>query len=298
MKKLVVGLGEVLWDVLPEARHLGGAPSNFAYITTLMGDRGVVASRVGQDAAGEEALAQMQALGVDIRWVQRDEQHATGVVNVDVDGDGAPRFRIAQPLAWDFLEWSRSWEELTRSADAVCFGSLAQRSPQSRETIRQFLRAAETAVKIFDVNLRTPFYSAEVIRESMECAHIVKLNDEEVPRVMEMMSITHLDDRSSAAQLIKRFDLNLICITRGKRGSVLITRDELNQHQGFPVKIADTVGAGDAFTAGLVHEYLLGSTLARMNQVANRAGAWVASEHGPTPRPKPGVLESVLTDIP
>ncbi len=294
MKKLVVGLGEVLWDMLPGGRHLGGAPANFAYITALLGDEGVVASRVGRDTLGEEALGEIRSLGLSTAAVQQDERHATGVVKVEVDAKGCARFEIEHPSAWDFLEWTPEWEALARSADAVCFGSLAQRSPQSRETIQKFLGAVpKKAIRIFDVNLRAPFYSAGVIGESMKLAEIVKLNDEEVPQVTNLIGLVHSDEKSSARQLIQHYQLKLVCVTRGARGSLLVTKDEFHEQAGIAVKVADTVGSGDAFTAALVHDYLRGADLQTMNHAANRVGAWVASEHGPTPRPK-GSLWSVL----
>lgn len=295
MKKLVVGLGEVLWDMLPTGKHLGGAPANFAYITTLMGDHGIVASCLGQGELGEEALAQLVTLGLSTDSVQRDESHATGVVKVEVDGDGCARFEIEEPSAWDFLKWTAEWEALARSAHAVCFGSLAQRSAQSRATIRDFLEAThKDAIRIFDVNLRAPFYSADVVRESMTLADIVKLNHEEVPKVMELLGLAHADEKSSAQQLISRFGLKLVCVTRGARGSLLVADADFHEQPALVVKVVDTIGAGDAFTAALVHEYLRGSSLATMNRVANRIGAWVASHAGPTPRPQHGDLANLL----
>ena len=141
MKKKVVGLGEVLWDILPERTCLGGAPANFAYITTLMGDHGIVASRVGEDSPGVEALRRMEELGLDIDHVQTDRGHPTGSVNVKVDGKGLAQYEIAHPVAWDFLEWTLDWKHLAEKVDAVCFGSLAQRSEQTRATVRRFLAA-------------------------------------------------------------------------------------------------------------------------------------------------------------
>ncbi|MGP0020704.1 MAG: carbohydrate kinase family protein [Candidatus Sulfotelmatobacter sp.] len=311
MKKKVVGLGEVLWDLLPERTCLGGAPANFAYITTLLGDEGIVASRVGEDSRGLEALRRMEELELDIEHVQTDRDRATGTVKVELDAKGMARFEIAHPVAWDFLEWTADWQRLGKEADAVCFGSLAQRSDASRATIREFVRAASpAAVKVFDVNLRQSFYSQEVLAESMRLADIVKLNDEELPRVMSLAgfsggdadSFSHGDELAAARCLIGAYDLKLVCITRGGRGSLLVrSGSETSEHPGFRVRVADTVGAGDAFTAGLVHEYLRGvdtgrTDLNEMNEVANRVGAWVASEVGAMPMPKGG-LERVLAEV-
>ena len=298
MKKRVVGLGEVLWDILPERTCLGGAPANFAYITTLMGDQGIVASRVGEDPRGVEALHRMEELGLDIEHVQTDRQHPTGTVKVELDDKGQARFEIARPVAWDSLDWTQDWQHLAEKADAVCFGSLAQRSEESRATIRRFLGSVSSrAVKVFDVNLRQSFYSREIISESMRAADIVKLNDEELPKIMSLSGFRHKDERSSARRLMAEFELKLVCVTRGERGSLLVRGREASEHAGFCVKVADTVGSGDAFTAGLVHEYLLGAPLELMNEVANLVGAWVASEAGAMPTPKRGALEYSLAEI-
>jgi fructokinase len=298
MKKRVIGLGEVLWDYLPGRTCLGGAPANFAYITTLMGDQGIVASRVGEDSLGIEALRRMEELGLDIDHVQTDRQLPTGAVRVEVDSKGTARYKIAQPVAWDALQWTADWQHLAERADAVCFGSLAQRSDESRATIRHFLKATSThTVRIFDVNLRQSHYSQEVLAESMRLADIVKLNDEELPKIMSLNRAPHKDDLASAQWLIRTYDLKLVCITRGGRGSLLVRGGDSSEHPGFRVHVADTVGSGDAFTAGLVHEYLQGASLGLMNEVANLVGAWVASEVGAMPAPKRGALEHSLAEI-
>ncbi len=301
MKKKIVGLGEVLWDLLPERTCLGGAPANFAYITTLLGDQGIVASRVGEDSRGLHALQRMKELRLDVDHVQRDGEHATGTVRVELDGEGVARFEIAHPVAWDFLEWTADWRKLAEEVDAVCFGSLAQRSELSRATIRQFVRATRpSAVKVFDVNLRQSYYSREVLEESMRLAEIVKLNDEELPMVLGAcgFQFSQGDELGAAGQLIEAYDLHLVCITRGGRGSLLVRNGQVSEHAGFPVRVADTVGAGDAFTAGLVHEYLRGAAVGRMdlegmNEVANRVGAWVATEVGATPTPRGGLQRAL-----
>src|SRR5579864_168654 len=247
MKKKVVGLGEVLWDLLPHGPCLGGAPANFAYITTLMGDQGIVASCVGEDSRGLEALRKLEEHGLDIDHVQTDREHPTGTVKVDLDVNGQARFEIERPVAWDFLHWTLDWQHLAKNADAVCFGSLAQRSEASRSTIRKFLAATPTeSVKVFDVNLRQSFYSKEVLAESMNHADMVKLNDDELPIIMKLYEFPHRDELSSAQRLIGEFDLEILCVTRGGRGSLLVRGDEVSQHPGFKVQVADTVGSGDA----------------------------------------------------
>ena len=298
MKKRVVGLGEVLWDLFPGRAFLGGAPANFAYITTLMGDRGVVASSVGQDSRGIEALRRLEELGLDIDFIQTDRDHPTGTVNVGIDDHGENQFYFAQPVAWDCLEWTPDWQRLAEIADAVCFGSLAQRSATSRETIVRFLKATRAStLKVFDVNLRQSFYSREILADSMKLADIVKLNNDELPKIMSLSRMPHRDELSSARRLIDEYKLELVSVTRGGRGSLLVSARNSSEHPGFKVHVADTVGSGDAFTAGLVHEYLHGASLDLMNEVANLVGAWVASEVGAMPAPKHGALEHSLAEI-
>ncbi len=298
MKKKIVGIGEVLWDLLPKGACLGGAPANFAYITTLMGDQGVVASRVGEDSRGIDALRRMEELGLDIDHVQTDQQCPTGVVKIELDAKGQAKYEFVQPVAWDRLEWNEDWQQLAKQADAVCFGSLAQRSEQSRTTIRKFLaEASANTLKVFDVNLRQSYYSEDILAESMRLADIVKLNDEELPKIMELYKLPFKDELSSAKKLQEKFGLRILCVTRGDRGSILVRGRDVSEHPGFRIRVADTIGSGDAFTAGLVHEYLHGASLDLMNEVANLVGAWVASEIGAMPAPKRGALEHSLAEI-
>ena len=237
-----------------------------------------------------------------LRWspitLQTDREHPTGTVNVQLDTNGIAQYEISHPVAWDFLDWTNDWRDLASTADAICFGSLAQRSEASRATIQKFLKAAPSGtLKVFDVNLRQSFYSAVIITESIRLADIVKLNDEELPKVMDSLGIPHQNELSSAQKLIRECDLKLVCITRGGRGSLLVRDGESNSHPGFKVRVADTIGSGDAFTAAMVHEYLQGSKLERMNEVANRVGAWVASEPGAMPIPKQGALAWSLSEL-
>ena len=296
-KHTIVGLGELLWDLLPAGKQLGGAPANFAYITNLLGNKGVPASRVGNDSLGDAALQRLTQLGVSTEFVQRDALHPTGSVNVEIDR-GQPRFEILQSVAWDFLDWSQPWQQLATEADAVCFGSLAQRSAQSQSTIRSFLNATRPrAVRVFDVNLRQNFYSRQVLAESMRLATIVKLNHEELPKILNLFEIASHGEMDSAQRLRSMHDLKLVCITRGDGGSLLISANECSEHAGIKVKVADTVGAGDAFTAAMVHGYLRGSPLKQINETANRVGAWVASQPGAMPVPNVAGLPQTLAEI-
>ena len=294
----IVGLGEILWDMLPSGKQLGGAPANFAYISTLLGNEGIVASRVGNDSLGTEALRQLAALGLNTEFVERDPVHPTGTVQVEVDHAGQPKFEIAEGVAWDFLEWTSHWQQLAEQANAICLGSLAQRAAPSRATIRQFLGAAQNkAVRVFDVNLRQAFFSREVLAESMKVSDIVKLNHEELPKLMQLFGLDHGDEIASADSLMELHHLKLICVTRGCRGSLLISPQGLNEHPGYRIQVADAIGAGDAFTAGLVHKYLRGSSLPEMNETANRVGAWVASQVGAMPSPGEGGIRDEMARL-
>jgi fructokinase len=294
---IIVGLGELLWDLLPAGAQPGGAPANFAYIASLLGNKGIPASRLGQDSLGADAIRRLAELGLSTEFIQKDADHPTGTVNVEVDRAGQPRFEVAESAAWDFLEWTPQWQNLAQQADAVCFGSLAQRSERSRATIHRFLLALRrSTVRVFDVNLRQKFYSKEVLAESVKLATIVKLNHEELPKVMSLLDLETRGEEASARQLLSH-EVKLVCVTRGSGGSLLVSADERSEHPGFKVKVADTVGAGDAFTAALVHGYLRGTSLAQINETANRVGAWVASQSGATPSLKPDGLAQTLAEI-
>ena len=297
-RPIVVGLGELLWDLFPKGKQLGGAPANFAYITALLGDSGIVASRVGDDRLGQEALWHLKSSGLDVSRIQRDLTHPTGTVKVEVDLRGQSEYHISENVAWDFLEFSEDWISLARATHAVCFGSLAQRNSVSRATIRAFLSALPSfAIGIFDVNLRQSYFSGDLLRDSARHATILKLNHEEFPRFLDVLRCplkgSERSDIFAARWLCRELGIRLVCITRGPAGSALITAESHHEHPGFSVKIADTVGAGDAFTAALVHHALRGSSLAAMNVAANRMGAWVASQEGAMPAADPEILAEV-----
>lgn len=295
----IVGIGELLWDLFPSGRQLGGAPANFAYCSHLLGDTGTVVSRVGADELGNDIRQSLAAFGLSDDFVQSDEVHPTGTVKVKLDRAGQPDFTITYPSAWDFLEWNPALQHLARSADAVAYGSLAQRTRESRQTIRKFLDNIRTGTpRVFDVNLRQAFYSGEVLEESFSRATIVKLNQDEVPKVGALLRLPGNDPRSFCQQALRKFNLPLICVTRGELGSLLVSGAEEHEHPGYRVKVRDTVGSGDAFTAALLHHYLHGASLAEANDFANRLGAWVASNSGAMPPVPEGGLFRALAEIP
>ena len=292
----IVGIGELLWDLFPTGRALGGAPANFAYCSNLLGDTGVVVSRVGADELGNDIRESLATFGITDDFLQTDDDRATGTVKVKLDAAGQPDFDITYPSAWDFLEWNEALHRLAQSADAACFGSLAQRSPQSRTTIRKFLDSLRgDAAKIFDVNLRQSYYSVEVISQSIARATTVKLNQGEVPEVASLLKLPPKPLRAFGRGLLQSFpDLRLVCITRGEEGSLLVDKSGVYEHAGFRVKVRDAVGAGDAFTAGLINQLLHGVPLPEANEFANRMGAWVASSAGAMPPlPDEGLLPAL-----
>src|SRR6266567_3502909 len=295
---LMIGLGEVLWDILPSGKVLGGAPANFAYMTSVLGDEGIVASRVGNDELGRDARRVMQRLGLNTSYLQQDNEHETGTATVSIDSAGQPNFTITESVAWDFLEWTEPWEELSSRADVICFGSLAQRSPKSAHAIESFLRnTPKTALRICDVNLRQSFYTKDVLRKSFQQAHIIKLNEQELLQISFLLRLGIGSEEILARRLLNECRLRLVCITRGARGSLLVSANETVEHRGFRVKVADAVGAGDAFTACLAHHYLRAHSLQEISESANRFASWVATETGATPRIDADQLQSILNGV-
>jgi fructokinase len=272
---VIVGLGEALFDLLPGGPVLGGAPLNVAVHARQLGARGVLVSRVGRDALGQRLLAEA-AKRLDAVALQVDPDRPTGTVRVTLE-KGEPSYDIVKDVAWDRLEFTPELRALAESADAVCFGSLAQRSGKSRETIHRFLETAAKAVRLFDVNLRQDYYGADLLRDSLRRASIVKLNRDELPVVLGLLGISSLDG------LRAEYGLTHAVLTRGAEGT------SINGIAGEPVRFpvqpgADSVGAGDACSAGVLTGVLRGWPIERTLALANKMGAYVASVPGATPR--------------
>jgi fructokinase len=260
------------------------------------------------------ALERLRPMPADTSFIETDHAHETGRVTVYFEA-GQPHYTIHHPAAWDFLELTDEWMRLAERADALCFGSLAQRSQESRQTIQTMAaQASSRCIRVFDVNLRTPFYSGEVIQESLELASVVKMNDAEVPRVLGLLGLPAGDaemwssdefsqerrtyEQQSAERVLNEFPtLEMVAITRGGHGSLLVRRDEWHEHPGYPVKVADTIGAGDAFTAALTHYLLRGAGLATLNEAGNRWGGWVASQAGAMPELSDDLRKEIETKI-
>jgi fructokinase len=301
-KLIVVGLGEALFDCFSENRVvLGGAPANFAvHANQLLAGRGegVVASRVGDDELGERYSRELSLRGMSADYLEGTADYPTGTVDVELDG-GKPTYQINENVAWDHLQYTDSWADLAPRASAVCFGTLAQRSPESREAIHEFLKNAPHALKVCDINLRLHYYTADIIHASLSAADIVKLNEEELITVGKALDEEVLeastDDR--VEKLIREFDLRLLALTRGKDGTVLYGAGE--KVTGEPVEFsrhphADDVGAGDACCAAITVGLLLEMSLPEIANLANRVGAYVASQPGATPVLPGEILRFVL----
>jgi fructokinase len=280
---IVVGLGEVLWDLLPEGRQLGGAPANFAYHAAALGACGIVASSVGNDSGGRDIQDRLRSLDLDTSAVAVDDEHPTGTVSVQLDAGGKPSYIIHENVAWDFIPDGAALRALAARTEAVCFGTLAQRNDVSRRTIRRFLEVVpKTCLRIFDINLRQRFFSREVVESSLAHSDVLKLNDEELPVVAEMLGVTG-DQDGILRELVRRYSLRLAALTRGPRGSVLQAADGRSVLPGQPVTVADTVGAGDAFTAVLAVGLLNGMSLTDLHRSAERLAGYVCTQAGATP---------------
>jgi len=280
----IIGLGEVLWDLLPRGRQLGGAPFNFTFHCHQLGHPSAIVSRVGDDDPGRDIRAEVKQLGLSDAWVQTDPDHATGTVRVSVDGNGQPAFIITPDVAYDFLTWQPDLEGQFVQAQAVCFGSLVQRHPVARAAVQRALRAARNALRIFDVNLRQHFYDRNVLEESLALSRWVKLNEDELHVLRDLLGLHGAGDSALLTDLRKRYRQEVAALTRGDRGCLVQTEDEEVSVPGVPVQVVDTVGAGDAFTAGLLVSVLEGKNLSEAASFANRLAARVAGSAGGTPR--------------
>lgn len=286
----IVGLGEVLWDVFPDAAHFGGAPANFACHAAAFGTEAWVVSAVGTDELGDRALKSLSEKKVHTLLLQRDPEHATGTVDVKLDASGQASYVFASDPAWDHLNWTASLALLAGRCEAVCFGSLAQRAPTSRRTIREFLESTKPgALRVFDVNLRQSFYSREVIETSLQFANLFKLNHDELPVVAELLGLPKSEGDFLAAAA-DRYALHTVALTRGAAGSAVWHRGTIDERPAPKVAVVDTVGAGDAFTAALVAGLLRGRDIAAVHRQASDIAAFVCTRAGATPDIPPELL--------
>ncbi len=291
--KHVIGIGEALFDCLPEGRKLGGAPANFAYHVSQFGLNGCVISAIGNDELGDEIVEKFNA--VHLKHILPRVEQPTGTVKVTLDEKGVPQYEICLGVAWDNIPLTDEMLSVARQAQAVCFGSLAQRSETSRKTIHAFLDATPAdALRVFDINLRQSWYTAEVIAESLQRANILKINDEELDVVATMLLgeptiPEHLiaedaeKTRRICRELISRYDLDMLILTCGAIGSYVFTMEEESYITTPKVKVADTVGAGDSFTATFVAQLLLGKPIPEAHRKAVDVSAFVCTQNGAMP---------------
>lgn len=292
MNNVVVGMGEALWDVLPEGKKIGGAPANFAYHVSQFGLTSCVVSAVGPDALGKEIQENLTSKGLN--HLIAEVPYPTGTVQVEIDQAGVPQYEIKENVAWDNIPYTAQLEALAKRTQAVCFGSLAQRNVVSRETIDRFLDSmpqTEDSLVVFDVNLRQGFYNKEILCNSMRRCNILKINDEELVTVSRMFGYPGIDLQDKCWILMGKYNLKMLILTCGINGSYVFTPGNVSFQPTPKVEVADTVGAGDSFTAAFIASILKGKSVAEAHSIAVRTSAFVCTKEGAMP-----VLPSDLTD--
>lgn len=296
MNNIVVGMGEALWDCLPEGRKLGGAPANFAYHVNQFGIESCVVSAVGADLLGREILDIFTEK--HLPWNIPTVEYPTGTVQVTLDCNGIPQYNIKENVAWDNIPFTPALEELAKQTTAVCWGSLAQRNETSRNTINKFIDSmpqSEDVLKVFDINLRQGFYTKEIVEQSFEKCNILKINDEELVAISrlfgpieeqddKLQDLQSIDFQTKCKALLSKYNLKMLILTCGVNGSYVFTPDGEVSYQGTPkVEVADTVGAGDSFTATFVSSLILGKTVKEAHERAVKVSAFVCTQNGAMP---------------
>ena len=281
--RIIVGLGEAVWDCVPEGRKLGGAPANFAYHTSQFGNEAYAVSAVGNDALGDETIQAFEEKKLHYALPRVD--FPTGTVQVTLDGDGIPSYDIKEGAAWDNIPFTPELEALARRSRAVCFGSLAQRSEVSRQTIYRFLDSTpKDCLRIFDINLRQNFYSKEIIRESLRRCNILKINDEELVIIGRMFGYPGMDFENKCWLILGKYNLDILVLTCGVNGSYVFSKGAMSYYETPKVKVADTVGAGDSFTGSFVASLLAGKPVAEAHRIAVNVSAYVCTQNGAMPQ--------------
>jgi fructokinase len=298
----IVGIGELLWDLLPSGPRQGGAPANFTVFCARLGNRSVLVSRIGDDDYGRTTRNTLVQPNLDLSQLQLDEAHPTGTVEVTFSPDNQPSYCFPINVAWDLIALTPELLQAARDANAICFGTLGQRHEVSRSTTQTLVAAtAAECVRVCDINIRMPWCSPEVLHWSMAYATIIKISDEELPRTFAFLRELGIATRQiaitpeSAAQwMLETFPgCVLVATTLGPHGSLVTTREGEFRHPGFPIKLVDSVGAGDAFTAGLLHAYLRGASPLQMAEIGNLCGSYVAGQAGATPALSAELIETI-----
>ncbi len=283
-KRYVVGLGEVLWDVLPEGKKLGGAPANFAYHAgQFLGmDNTIAISALGEDKLAEETIEALK--NNNLNSLMPQVPYPTGTVQVQLDEQGVPTYDIKENVAWDNIPFNNDIQDIAHNCRAVCFGSLAQRNVISRETIQKFLEATPAdCLKIFDINLRQQFYTKEVIRESLQHCNILKINDEELVLIGRMLGYPGLNIENKCWLILGKYNLDMLVLTCGTNGSYVFSPGQMSFQETPKVQVADTVGAGDSFTGSFVGSILNGKSIPDAHQTAVEVSAYVCTQNGAMP---------------
>ncbi len=290
MQNSILCIGEILWDRLPEGDFLGGAPFNVAYHLKKFEGEVAFISRIGEDALGKLTLERVEALGLSTAYIQQDKDLPTGVVDVTFTEGGVPHYTIREPAAWDAIDLDEQTSRLIRTSQAIVFGTLAQRNSVTAQTISSI--HASSALKVLDLNLRAPYDQLETVRESLEIADFLKVNDEEFQRLQEWFGLP--ESMSEAAGLLsEKFNLNVICVTCGGEGAFLFHDGEWIKSGGVKIRATDTIGAGDAFLAVLLTGFLKQFPMQKLLDRANRFGAYIATQKGGTPTYEIGTLEEI-----
>ncbi|MDE6422070.1 MAG: carbohydrate kinase [Muribaculaceae bacterium] len=291
-EKIVIGMGEALWDVLPEGKKIGGAPANFAYHVSQFGLPSCVISAIGDDALGKEIEDNFTSKGLNHKLPK--VPYATGTVQVELDDNGVPQYDIKENVAWDNIPFSEDIEALAKKTKAICFGSLAQRNVVSRETINKFLDAmpkSDDNLVVFDINLRQGFYTKEILTNSMERCNVLKINDEELVIISRLFGYPGIDLQDKCWILLGKYNLKMLILTCGVNGSYVFTPGKVSFQPTPKVEVADTVGAGDSFTAAFIASILKGKSVEEAHAKAVQTSAFVCTKNGAMP-----ILPASLTD--
>lgn len=297
MPKKIAAFGELLWDLLPSGKVLGGAPANFIYRINSFGDQGTLLSKVGNDKAGREARQALRSLGLSDENIQTDYEFPTGSVKVKIDEYGIPDFNIITDVAYDHIEINTEMIDAFSEADCVCFGTLVQRYGISKNTLRELIHESPDVVKFLDINLRKKCYTAASVEESLRMTNILKANDEELLVTKELLGLKSESLKDLAKEVIETFHIDIILCTLGENGAFCLTKDRLFDYDpGYQITLGDTVGAGDAFSAGFVHYYMNGHKIEDALRFGNAAGAMISTTTGATsPISKDQILKFMST---
>jgi fructokinase len=291
---VAIGLGELLWDLFPTGKKLGGAPANFAYHLNALGIESYPISSIGDDQLGTEILTAINSKSLSKKYLQINSNYPTGIVKIELNDSGIPNYNIIENVAWDYIKMSDDLVEIAKLCNVVCFGSLAQRSDVTKDTMNEFINyTSQNCIRLFDINLRQNYYTNQIIESSLQRSKVFKLNDDELHIVSSIFGFSGTQE-SIVLQLMKNYCLEVLALTRGNEGSVLYFHDDTSEIKPKQMNIADTVGAGDAFTAGMAFGLLNQLNIERTHIIANNLASFVCSKRGATPTIDSEDLKKIL----